>query len=181
MKRTMSVFVLLMVLPMMAMAVCTKHDATEVSALHIIKQGEVLWRSEPKLVAASVDDDKQSLCFVTGAEQGDKAFALLSIDSVNWLLEFESLQQLSLPLQLSVQLRPFLPRGVEADCANQTAVLTEAGLTGLKGCAAPLNGLSLRLMSAPLNDAEQAAAKQAKPFWQFEKANDKAKKRMKKM
>ncbi|MCK5881093.1 MAG: hypothetical protein KAG18_04400 [Sinobacterium sp.] len=169
------------ILPITSWAACNQYDATEVSVLQLVKAERVLWQSSAVLAVAVQDDDAESLCFVQEKKnKAKKTRATIELENDLWLVEFNLASQYQLPIQLEAVVASFHVRGQKTLCERQAIRLEAVVNNDFTGCLSAFNGVALRLMSVPLTKEQQQEVKDSKPFWQFEEANDKAKKRMKK-
>ena len=177
------VFLVLLLLPALSWANCKKHEATEVSVLQLVRGDVVLWQSEARLAQASVVDGVEALCFVEMKSKQEHYRLRAKLDEHLWLIEMPNEKTMQLPVSAAAKVSLFSKRGESGQCANLGLTLSEAPWVNKdkQQCLSSFEGVSLRLLAVTLSVKQQKEAKDAKPFWQFEKADDKAKKRMKKI
>ena len=171
-----------MLVPIWGWANCSQYDATEVTALQLVKGDQVLWQSSPRLVVASEVKGTEILCFVQQKHNKIREKRIvIELGAQPWLVEFDQLEQVELPISVNTVVAPFAVRGVKATCEKLPITLSEMAKIDLEGCLADFKGVYIRLITVPLTPEQQQEVKDAKPFWQFDKADEKAKKRMKKL
>ena len=142
--------------------------------LHALGSAQKVALSDTALCIVDRDDTPQS--------------ELLKHDQQLWLLEYslpESWFALQQPLPLSVKRLSAWPEAAAnyaVNCAqNLVLQLNQPFQPAADSCLAPLSGLTLSAQLFMLDALQQQAVKKEKKnFWDFEKANEAALKRMKK-